>query len=319
MDFVDYYEELGIPKTSTKEEIQKAYRKLARKYHPDRNKAAGAEDKFKRAAEAYEVLGDADNRKKYDQYGSAWKAGARGQPQPGGHPGFDPSDLGGFGRDGWTYTSGSGFSDFFEQFIRGNPDVDIFGSGVRSRGRRTAFVRGANHTAHLQLTLEDAAKGGRREISLTDPTTKVTRKLEVSVPKGVRDGQKIRLKGQGGKGVGGAPDGDMMLAIDIQPHARFRLEGADLHTPLVVAPWTAALGGDAKLRTLDGAVSLTIPAGTSGGQKIRLKKKGFPNPRGEPGDLYAEIRIAVPKELTPKERELFEALAKVSTFEPSEG
>ncbi len=320
VDFIDYYDELGVSKTATKDEIQKSYRKLAREFHPDRNKDAGAEDKFKRVAEAYEVLGDEDNRKKYDQFGSSWKsAQSGGGSSPPGYEGFDFSNVAG-GRGGrWTYSGGSSFSDFFEQFMKGNPGVDIFGTDIRSQGRKTAFVRGSNHNAHLNLTLEEAAEGGRREISFTDPRGGASRKLEVKIPKGVRDGQKIRLKGQGGKGHGGAPDGDMMLGVSIATHPRFRIDGVDLYTNLTIAPWTAALGGEAKLKTLNGTVALTIPAGAGGGQKIRLRGKGFPRPKGDAGDLYAEIRIAVPKELTPKERELFEELAEISTFDPREG
>lgn len=307
MDFVDYYAELGVPRTATKEEIQKAYRALARTYHPDRNKEAGAEDKFKQVAEAYEVLGDEDNRKKYDQYGATWKASSNGGSAPPGFEGFDFSNRGGRAQ----YTGGTGFSDFFETFF-GRAGPDPFGA-PRDRGPR----KGANHEARIALTVEEAFRGGRREVTLTDPSTGNSRKYVVTIPKGIRGGQKIRLKGQGGTGALGGRPGDLMLVVELKPSASMRIEGSDVYTTVSVAPWTAALGGQADLHTLDGTVSVSIPPGSSSGRKIRLKGKGFPGVKGsEPGDLYAEIKIVVPKQLTERERELFEELAEESEFSP---
>lgn len=326
MDFIDYYAELGVPRTATREEIQKAYRKLARTYHPDVNKAAGAEDKFKRVAEAYEVLKDEEKRKKYDRFGSAWKAKQEGRPPPKGAEGFEGFDFedvvfggrGGFGggervrRSSENFEDfmrgGSGFSSFFDAlFGRG----DVFEG---ARGFRGGAAGGRDQEARLSLSIEEAALGGPRKIQITDPDSGATRSLEVNLPAGVKQDQRIRLKGLGQKGAGGK-SGDLYLVIDVKSQPNLRLEGDDLYTQLAVTPWLAALGGEVNLKTLGGTVAVQVPAGSSSGQKIRLKGKGFPAADGA-GDLYAEIQIKVPKSLSPEEKELFEKLASVSRFKP---
>jgi curved DNA-binding protein len=318
MEFKDYYATLGVGKNATQEEIQRAYRKLARKYHPDVNKSPGAEEKFKELGEAYEVLKDPEKRTKYDRYGAAWKAAQQGGGTP--PPGYEDVwfDLGGS-----ETTEGFGgfsdFSSFFEQLFGTGRQR---GAGRRDRGSGAAggqwewATRGQDQEAQLSLTLEEAARGGQRELTFTDPLTGQAKTYMVTIPPGIRPGQRIRLAGQGGKGSSGAAAGDLYLHVNLLPHSRFRLDGKDLYTTLAVAPWEAALGAEVPLATLGGGVQVKIPPGSSSGRKIRLRGKGFPASRGEAGDLYAEIRIMVPEHLSAQERKLFEELAKVSSFAP---
>ena len=315
MEFKDYYTTLGVAKTATPEEIQRAYRKLARKYHPDVNKAADAEDTFKDVGEAYEVLKDPDKRAKYDRYGAAWKMAQEGGGTP--PPGYEDVwvDLG----RGGSQEAGdfADFSSFFEQ---------LFGSGRRPGAERREAgspgwqwewsAPGADQEAGLSLTLEEAAQGGQRELSLTDPATGQVKTYMVNIPKGMRSGQRIRLAGQGARGTSGAPAGDLYLHVHLVPHPTFRLDGSDLYTTLSVTPWAAALGAEVTLPTLEGTVHVKIPPGSSSGRKIRLRGKGFPASTGSAGNLYAEIRIVVPQHLSAQERQLFEELAKVSHFTP---
>jgi len=318
MEFKDYYATLGVAKHASQEEIQRAYRKLARKYHPDINKASGAEDKFKDIGEAYEVLKDPDKRAKYDRYGAAWKAAEQGGGTP--PPGYEDVWFDRGGAEDFMSSGTSGFSSFFEQ---------LFGAAAGQRGpaqgRRHASGRtqawawnqpGADREARLALTLEEAAHGGEREISLSGPTAGEIKTYMVRIPKGVRPGQSIRLAGQGEPGVGNAPPGDLYLHVELLPHATFRLEGRDLYTTVPVTPWEAALGTKVTLPTLDRAVHVKIPAGSSSGRKIRLKGKGFPDAKSGAGDLYAEISIRVPEVLSVEEQKLFEQLAEVSKFAP---
>lgn len=314
MEFKDYYAVLGVARDASQDDIQRAYRKLARQYHPDINKEAGAEDKFKEIGEAYEVLKDPDKRAKYDRYGTAWKAAQQqgGAPPPGYEDvWFDLRDVpeGAFG-------GFSGFSDFFEQ---------LFGAGARRRGTRARpeaggqrwswVMPGADHEARLALSLQELARGGPREVSLTDPESGISKTYTVTIPKGIRPGQRIRLAGQGAAGAGGAAAGDLYLLVELIPHPTLRLEGNDLYTTLPVTPWEAALGAEITLQTLDGAVRVKVPPGSSSGRKIRLRGKGLPQTRGAPGDLYAEIRIVVPTALSKEERQAFETLARVSSFQ----
>ena len=322
MDYKDYYATLGVKKDASQEEIQKAYRKLARKYHPDVNKDADAERKFKEIGEAYEVLKDPDKRQKYDQFGSAWnRARQTGSPPPGWeNVHFNFGDGGGFDFRGFGGGGGGGFSDFFEMlFGAGGP------GGARRRqagfGAEPGFGFGSqvggNSEATLPLTVEEAVQGGTREITVADPNTGQRRSLSVKIPAGVRSGQKIRLSGQGGAGMGGAA-GDLYLKVEIQPDSRFRVEGSDVHTTVPVAPWEAALGGEAEVETPTGPVRVRIPAGSSSGRKIRLRGRGLSQPGGGKGDLLAEIRIVVPEQLTDRERELYEQLAAAAASKTRE-
>ncbi|MEE8304733.1 MAG: DnaJ C-terminal domain-containing protein [Candidatus Tectomicrobia bacterium] len=311
MEFKDYYAILGVAKHASQNKIQAAYRKLARKYHPDVNQASEAEEKFKEIGEAYEILKDTEKRALYDRYGAAWKEAQQhgGMPPPGDEdswfePGSDTSD-----------SSVSGFSSFFEHLFgyAGRPRTGQPGPQPGTPGWQWAG-RGQDHEAQLSLTLENAAHGGQREISLTDPATGQTKTYMVNIPKGTRAGQRIRLAGQGGKSPSGSPAGDLYLNVDLQPHPTFRLQGKDLHTTLYVTPWESALGTEIRLATLGSAVNVKVPPGSSSGRKIRLRGKGFPAPGGRAGDLYAEIRIMVPKQLSEREKALFEALAETSSF-----
>jgi curved DNA-binding protein len=304
--FRDYHEVLGIPRGAGDEEIRSAYRKLAREYHPDVNKDPGAEDRFKEVSEAYEVLRDPEKREKYERLGADWKAGddVSGASGFGGGSGFRGGS--GFGGgNGQGFGGDGGFSDFFESF---------FGQGGSARGFEGFSVRGGDQEATLEVTLEEAARGGKRKFSLADG-----RDFEVQIPPGVRDGQKIRLAGQGGEGSSGGPDGDLYLRVRIKRHPRFRREGDDLVVELPVAPWEAALGATVPVATLDGSAKVKVPAGSSSNSRLRLRGEGMPGPGGRKGDLYASVRIVVPKKLEKRERELFEELAGVSRFDPRKG
>lgn len=299
----DFYDVLGVGREASTDEIRRAYRKLARKYHPDVNKEAGAEEQFKEISEAYEVLSDPDKRKQYDRFGPAWRqAAASGGGGPSGFGGFD----------------GPGFSDIRVEFGEGG-DIDlddIFGSffGGRARGRRGGFgsfaSRGSDQEATLELTLAEAARGGKRSVRLGDG-----RSYEVNVPAGVRSGERIRLAGEGGQGAGGGPSGDLFLRVKLKPDRRFRLTGRDLHTEVAVAPWEAVLGATVEVPTLEGSAKVKVPAGSSSGRRLRLRGQGYPDGKGGKGDLYASVRIVVPKQLTDRERELFQQLAETSRFD----
>lgn len=320
MDYKDYYATLGVQKEATPQEVQKAYRSLARKHHPDVNQETGAEDKFKEITEAYEVLKDTDKRARYDQFGSAWK---QAQHTGGPPPGFEDvfSRFGGGGHTVHEFDlGGQGFSSFFDALFGGGDAV----GGFEAQGFPRGFSSGGAQTggdleATIRLTLEEAALGGQKEISIGDPQSGRQRKLRVKIPKGVRPGQKIRLAGQGRRSARGGQRGKrghLYLTVELLPHPRLRLEGNDLYTTLPVTPWEAALGGQAKVATLNGTVTVKIPAGSSSGRRIRLSGKGFPVHTGPDGDLYAEINLVVPPQVSPRERELFEELAKTSSFKP---
>jgi curved DNA-binding protein len=310
--FRDYYEVLGVPRDASEADIRRAYRKLARENHPDVNKDPGAEDRFKEISEAYEVLRDAEKRERYDRLGANWKAGqdvsgAQGSEGFEGFGGFDGGDV------RVEFGSGDEFSDFFESMFGGRGRA-----GARGRGRRGGSpfegfaMRGADQEATIELTLEEAAAGGRRKITLGDG-----RDYDVTIPRGVRDGQRIRLAGEGGRGPGGGQAGDLFLRVRIKPHPRFEVRDRDLYTDLPVAPWEAALGAEVEVRTLDGTARVKVPAGSSCGRRLRLRGQGLPaGGTGPNGDLYARVRIDVPKKPTRKERELFEELAKTSKFNP---
>lgn len=321
MEYKDYYATLRVKKDASQDEIQKAYRKLARKYHPDVNKSPDSELKFKEIGEAYEVLKDLEKRKKYDQYGAAWKHVQQGGGSvPPEWQGFDFGDLGGGGFDFGGAGGGEGFSSFFEMLFgsRGAGGAAGRGRGVRwSEGGASFGPRpGADAEAQIALTLDEAIRGGPRELSFADPSTGKRTNLSVKIPPGVRSGQRIRLAGRGLSGEDGAQPGDLYLRIEVLPDPRFRVEGNDIYTQLPVSPWEAALGGEAQVETPQGRVGVRIPPGSSSGRKIRLRGRGLPQP-GNPekrGDLYAEIKVVVPERLSERERELFEQLAQTSEF-----
>jgi curved DNA-binding protein len=306
----DFYEVLGVPKTATADEIQRAYRKLARTYHPDVNKDPEAEERFKEVSEAYDVLSDPETRKKYDQFGPAF----RQVPE-----GVDPETWAAAQRQGSRQYAGRGAEGGFEGWTTfgggdafADIDLDDLLGGVFRRGRRGPS-RGADQEAMLELTVEEAFNGGRRSITLPRPDG--ARSYDVTIPPGVTEGQRIRLAGQGGQGGQGGAAGDLYLVVHIAPHPRFRLDGRDIYVDLPVTPWEAALGAKVPVDGPGGEAKVSVPAGSSSGRRLRLRARGMPNPRGKPGDLYAEVRIMVPRSLSQRERELFEELARVSDFD----
>lgn len=313
MAYKDYYQILGIPRTASEEDVKQAYRKLARKYHPDVSKEADAEQRFKDLNEANDVLKDAKKRELYDQYGEAWKAAADGHaPNPGAERARDDFRAQGFDFDPSEF-QGQDFGSIFEQF---------FGGG-RFRGRGGARAAryadawpdiGSDREATIELPVEEAFRGGERALSLVDGASGEQRTYNVKIPAGVRSGQRIRLAGQGERGGTGA--GDLYLRVQLRPSESYRIEEDDVYTLLRVTPWEAALGASVDLQTLDGNVRVKVPAGSSSGRKIRLKGKGYPNAQKERGDLYAELRVDVPPEVNAEERELLERWASISKFNP---
>jgi curved DNA-binding protein len=308
--YKDYYATLGVKRDASADDIKKAYRKLAQKHHPDVSKEAKAEEKFKEVAEAYQTLKDPEKRAAYDQLGSGYKPGDEIRPPPdwqqqfqerqggGGAFSFDDLDLG----------------DLFESLSRG-----------RGGGRSRANIQfpGEDYEVSVPISLEEAYNGTQVDLNLSVPeydaegrVRHVPKTIKARVPKGAVDGQRLRLRGQGGKGVNGGRDGDLYLNITLKPHPLFRPSGHDLFIDLPLAPWEAALGATVEVPTLSGAVHLKIPPGTAAGKKLRLGKKGLPKPNGGEGDLYALVQVANPPELTDRERELYKQLAETSRFNP---
>jgi curved DNA-binding protein len=312
VQFRDYYETLGVSKTAKEDEIRTAFRKLARKYHPDvaKDKKA-AEEKFKQINEAYEVLSDPEKRTKYDQLGENWNQPAGGfQPppqwsrQPGG--GFQRS-TGGDGGVEFEF-NGTGFSDFFEAFFGGGRGQPGFG-GVGGRAARAE--RGSDVEADIMVTLEEALKGSTRTVSLRRGGSKKLETYQVKIPRGVHEGQRIRLAGQGEAGDAGGTSGDLFLRVRLARHPDFTVEGSNLIHEEKIHPWQAALGTELKVPTVEGPVRMKIPPGTQGGQRFRLREQGLPGSTGARGDLYVEVQIHVPKRITDKEREIWRELAKL--------
>jgi curved DNA-binding protein len=304
----DYYEVLGVPRNASAEELQAAYRRLARRYHPDVNKDPGAEDRFKEVNEAYQVLSDPDTRARYDRFGPSFRQIPEGAERAGAGAGARRGRQRVYVEEG----PGPGFGDLGDLGDLGVDLEDLFGGLFGGRG--TGRVAGADQETELPLTVEEAYSGGRRWVSVAGPGG--PRSYEVTIPAGVVGGQRIRLAGQGGQGVRGGPAGDLYLIVRILPHPRYRLEGRDLHVQVPVSPWEAALGATVPVGTPSGEAKVRVPPGSSSGRRLRLRGQGMPNPRGQPGDLYAEVRVMVPSRLRRRERELFEELARVSNFDP---
>jgi len=333
VNYQDYYKVLGVERNASQDDIQKAYRKLARKYHPDINKEKGAEDKFKLLNEANEVLKDPEKRRLYDSLGSNWKAGQEFKPPPGYEEMFKSFGQGGAGRrqqGGVQFDfggGGGGFSDFFSAIFGGGtggfggPDLeDLFGPGASSGGR--AAHQGQTLTADITIPLEDAFNSATRNITLqlqeVQPNGRsrvIPRTYAVTIPPGTKEGSSIRLAGQGAKGSRGGA-GDILFKVHFAPHPRFSADGFDLVSPLKISPWEAVLGAKVEVQTLSGAVKLAIPAGSQSGQKLRLKSKGLPIDKNSRGDMFVELKIVVPDTLSAAERELFEKLSKESHFNP---
>ena len=323
MEYMDYYQILGVSKNATADEIKRAYRKLARKHHPDVNKGADAETRFKEINEAYEVLKDPEKKKLYDQYGKEWSS-FRDQPPPGWQ---QQTGRAGSGRTSRSYHfSGDGdfreagdFSDFFQNLFGGGFSR---GGGQRDFGYSTD-APGRSHEAEITLSLKDAFHGGTRTISFQtyeidshggmQPQTKT---LQVKIPRGVTNDSVIRLAGQGEQGTGRGAAGDLLLRIKIAPDPTFKVTGHDLHTVVAISPWEAALGAKVPVHTVDGQVSLTIPPGTQGNKRFRLKGKGMPKRSSGAGDIFVCVEIRIPTTLSDEERAAFEQLQKVSTFHP---
>ena len=332
MDFKDYYATLGLTKTATDKEIKQAYRKLARKFHPDVNPGDKvAESKFKEINEANEVLSDPDKRRKYDELGANWRAyenvppGAQGFP--GGFGGFQGPGAGSYTTSGGgqyrtmsqeeveEMLGGGGFSDFFTTFFGGG--VHVGGDERRPRGGRRVRA-GADLEHPVQLTLEEAFHGALRRISLKHDGH--TRSIDVRIPAGVKDGARVRVAGEGEPGPNGGKAGDLYLRIQVLPHARFERQGDDLTTKVEVPLTTAVLGGEASVATLAGTtVRLRVPATTQNGQKFRLKGHGMPmaGKTDERGDLYVVAEVQLPRSLTPEERTHYEALARLAEHDTS--
>lgn len=305
MEYKDYYKIMGLSRDASAEDIKRTYRKLARKYHPDVSKEPGAEDKFKEAQEAYEVLRDPEKRKAYDNFGSDWQAGQDFRPPPG----WEQQQ--GFER----HFSEADFSDFFESLFGG-------GHGRGPGGHSTRFrAAGQDQQARLRISLDEAYQGGTRSINLAVPEVDAQgqvrhqpRELKVRIPPGVKAGQRIRLQGQGGAGFGGGRAGDLFLEIEHEPHPLFEVRDRDIYLDLPITPWEAALGGKVTVPTLGGEVSLNIPAGSQSGKQLRLRGRGLP---GKPaGDQIVRLKIVTPAATTDKQRELYEQMKREMPMDP---
>jgi curved DNA-binding protein len=305
LKFRDYYEVMGIPRTASDDDIKRAYRRLARKYHPDVSKEPDAEERFKEVGEAYEVLKDSEKRAAYDQLGSRWKEGQEFRPPP-----------------DWEYRSegspdGGAFSDFFEELFRG-----AGARGAGAGGRRSSFrSKGADRQAEITVTLEEAFQGATRALTLEqveqDRSGRLVRKprqLNVKIPAGVIEGRQIRLTGQGDPGFGGGPSGDLFLRVRLQPHRIFKVDQKDVSLDLPITPWEAALGETVRVPTLSGDVDLRIPKGSQSGQRLRLKGKGLP---GSPaGDQHVILKMVTPKPETEAQEKLYRQMAEIMPMNP---
>ncbi len=313
MDFKDYYAVMGLAREATQDDIKRAYRKLARKYHPDVSKEAGAEERFKAVGEAYEVLKDPEKRAAYDQLGTGWREGQEFRPPPGWDAGFE------FSGGGYTSSGEGVFSDFFETLFGGLGGTAHSGFG-RSAPRAG---RGEDHHSTIAVTLEDAFHGATLALQLRVPEydaagrlTTRQRKLQVKVPRGVIAGKRIRLPGQGAPGLRGGQAGDLFLEVQLKPHSIYEVDGKKVFLNLPVTPWEAALGAKVQVPTLAGRVDLNIPAGARSGQKLRLKGRGMPVPGEVAGDQYVVLQIVTPPADTPARKAFYEGMARELPFNP---
>lgn len=296
MEYKDYYKVLGVERAASPDEIKKAYRALARKFHPDINKEPGAEARFKEINEANDVLGDAEKRKAYDDLGSSFAQGQQFRPPPGWAE-----------QHQFRHDRHEGFSSFFEELFGAAGQRGGFRRSQQGNGR----MRGEDSHARISIPLRDAFEGATRQLALGEKT------LNVTIPKGIGEGQIIRLKGQGGPGLGGAETGDLYLEVSFAADPTYRVQGRDIMVDLPVAPWEAALGASVRTPTPAGPVMLKIPPGSSGGRQLRIKGRGLPG--REPGDLLVTLVIVLPRADTPKARELYETMARELDFDPRAG
>ncbi|HUZ18241.1 MAG TPA: DnaJ C-terminal domain-containing protein [Spirochaetia bacterium] len=340
--YVDYYETLGVQRTASREDIQRAYRKLARKYHPDVNKSKQAEETFKQIGEAYEVLRDPEKRKRYDALGANWRNGQDFSPPPGWEDFFagarSGTSSGGFGNGstfqyqsfgdfgdvgdrifGRSGLGGAGFSDFFDRLFGGATGRET------DEARSSRAVRAGDHEAEIAIPLEEAYSGVKKlisfeveELARSGHARKRTKQINISIPPGTTEGKRLRLSGQGAVGVAGSAPGDLYLTIHIAPHPRYTAKGPDLEVEVPVAPWEAALGSKVEVAIPGGTIQLTLPSGIESGRRLRIRGKGLAKSKDERGDLYAVVKVVVPKRLTAAERSLFEELQRTSHFRPRE-
>lgn len=320
MEYKDYYAILGVDRKASEDDIKKAYRRMARKYHPDVSKEKNAEEQFKNVQEAYEVLKDPQKRAAYDQLGSNWQSGQEFRPPPGWESGGGTRFYRSSGDGGFAEEDLGGFSDFFTNLF-GQAGHGRRGHGFGREGFEHIKQRGSDQHAKVLITLEEAFKGSTKTFQLQMPEMDASgrvhqqvRTLKVAIPAGAVQGQQLRLAKQGGPGMGGGPAGDLYLEIDIQPHPWFTLQDRDVYLTLPVTPWEAALGAEINVPTLGGKVGLKLAAGSQAGQKLRLKGRGMPG--SPPGDQYAVVQIQTPAAHNDQQKQAYSHLAELMPFNP---